>query len=152
MIVEVTNKLIIDYKSREWCKIPYPLHPNGCPNYNHKETCPPKVELMENWCNLSRGMYFVVVSFNLQVHVNKMLSLYPNWSDRQARCVLYWQPKVKKQLEDETKLFCAFKNVKYTYCPEAMGVNVIKTLKRLNFPISTHPREIVYKVSLVVEI
>ncbi|KKK81159.1 hypothetical protein LCGC14_2816310, partial [marine sediment metagenome] len=32
-ILEVTNDLIIDHRAREWCKLPYPNHPRGCPNY-----------------------------------------------------------------------------------------------------------------------
>jgi hypothetical protein len=96
-------------------------------------------------------MWFVVVTFDLQTHINKMLSKHPDWSDRQARCVLYWQPKVNKQLENEAKLFCAFKPLKYTTCPEAMGVNVIKTAKRLGLPISSRPQNIVYQIALVVE-
>ncbi len=152
MIIEVTNKLIIDYRARDWCKLPYPLHPNGCPNFNHKSTCPPQICRIEDWTDLHKQMWFVVVPFDIQSHVNRMLSLYPHWSDRQARCVLYWQPKINKQLESETKLFCAFKSVKSTTCPEAMGVNVIKTAKGLGLPISPRPKEIVYKISLVAEL
>lgn len=150
-LVEITNKLIVDYRARDWCKLPYPLHPKGCPNFNHKPTCPPQSCLIEDWCDLSKRMWFVIVSFDLQSHINKMLLRYPDWTDRQVKCVLYWQPKVNKQLENETKLFCAFKPVKYTTCPEAMGVNVIKTAKRLGLPITTHPQNTVYKISLVVE-
>ena len=151
-VVEVTNKLIIDYRARDWCKLPYTLHPKGCPNFNHKPTCPPRACFIENLCNLSKRTWFVIVSFDLQSHINKMLSKYPDWTDRQTRCVLYWQPKVNKQLENETKLFCAFKPLKYTTCPEAMGVNVIKTAKQLGLPITPRPKNKVYKIALVAEI
>lgn len=151
MVLEVTNNLTIDYRARDWCKIPYYNHPKGCPNFNHKSTCPPQVCLIENWCDLSKRMWFVIVQFNLKEHMDKMLAKYPHWTLNQTKCVLYWQPKVSKQLEVESKLFCFGKGLKYTTCPEAMGVNVIKTAKRLGLPISSHPKEFVYKISLIAE-
>jgi hypothetical protein len=39
--------------------------------------------------------------------------------------------------------------LKGTDSPEAMGVQVIKTVKRLGFPISPRPKETVYKVGLI---
>ncbi len=138
-VVEITNKLIIDYRAREWCKLPYPDHPKGCPNYSHKATCPPQVCLVEDWCDLQKPMWFIIVPFNLKTHIEKMLSLHPNWTDRQARCVLYWQSRVNRQLEDKSKLFTFGKNLIFTICPEAMGVNVIKTLRNMNFTIVPRP-------------
>ena len=32
------KELVIDMRAREWCKMTYPGHPNGCPNYDHKDT------------------------------------------------------------------------------------------------------------------
>ena len=145
--------LVIDYRAREWCLMPYPDHPNGCPNFGHNPACPPQVCRIEQFVDLDRPMTLVVQEFDLAGHVAKMKRLNPNWSDRQARCVLYWQGGVKRVLRDYCSSLVAAggTNHVYTLCPEAMGIDVIKTVKQLGIPISTRPDRTgqVFKIALV---
>lgn len=148
-ILEVTNDLIIDHRAREWCKLPYPNHPRGCPNYGKKYDCPPQVQLIENWLGDYKKLWLVCVSFDIESHAEEMLRRHPHWSDRQARCLLYWQPKVNKELARATWGFAIDRLNGCSYCPEAMGVDVIKTARLAGLPIETNPRKIVHKISLV---
>ncbi len=149
-ILDITGKLFVDYKAREWCKLPYPDHPQGCPNFNVRENCPPKVQLIENYMDFSKPHYFAIVTFNLQNHIQNMLALHPKWSDRQSRCCLYWQNGVRNQLEDLCRLFkFEHPEVQYTLCPEAMGVNVIRTLKSNGIHVEVKPKISVRKVALI---
>ena len=150
MIFKTTNELVIDYRAREWCKLPYPDHPKGCPNYGRKSGCPPKAPLIGDYFNLNEDHYFVIVQFDLEAHINKMITKHPHWSNRQARCVLYWQGSVNKILKEECKLY-AFQQggLQYNLCPEAMGVNVIKTCRALGLPIRPRPIDIVFKVAML---
>jgi hypothetical protein len=156
LIYDVTDKLIIDYRAREWCKLPYPGHdgkrgrPLGCPNYGKKKGCPPEAPLIENYADRGTSIFFMVTSFDLGKHMDRMKIIHPEWSDRQARCCLYWQAGVRKELESETKrvIKSGFGSI-YTLCPEAMGVSVILTLLKLGIAIKVHPEKIVYKVSLI---
>ena len=143
--------LRINLKARDWCRLPYPDHPKGCPNYNHKATCPPKVCLVSDYFDLTEPLYLVAVHFDLGTHIQRMLGTHPKWSKRQARCVLYWQAGVNKGLAHEAQELCGFfrNGYGYTTCPEAMGVNVIATAQVCGIPIQTKPTDTVYKVAFV---
>jgi hypothetical protein len=43
---------------------------------------------------------------------------------------------------------CFYNDTVHTLCPEAMGLNVIRTLRKLGVPIVSRPRDIVYKVAM----
>jgi len=149
-IYDVSGSLVINYKSREWCKIPYPGHSKGCPNYGMSKNCPPIVPRVEECFDLQKPHYFVVSTFDLGSHIKKMKSLHPNWSDSQARCVLYWQNGVRKNLKES--VYNNFgKDVFFTLLPEAMGVNVFSTLDKLGIKFERKPQETVTKVALVGE-
>jgi len=129
MVYQV-KKLIITSKSGDWCKIPYPGHPKGCPNYGKSAKCPPNAPRLEEYLDTSRSLFLVHSEFDLTTHAARMKRLHPNWSERQCRCVLYWQPASRKQLKErvttvmrEYGLNCA------TACPEAMGLNVYATAR-----------------------
>lgn len=149
-VLEVTDKLIVDYRAREWCKLPYPNHPKGCPNYGKRFSCPPQAPRIEDWTDLYKKMWFVYVTFNLEEHAELMLLRHPRWTERQARCLLYWQPKVNKELKQVTWDFASDRLNRISYCPEAMGINVIQTVQNLGLPIEKKPTKMVYKISLVV--
>jgi predicted metal-binding protein len=144
------NNLIIDYRARDWCKLPYPDHPKGCPNYGIKSICPPTAPLINEFIDLNKNIWLVVVDFNLREHMNRMKKKHPHWSDRQTRCVLYWQPRVNKQLKYLCKRYSdGVENSVFTTCPEAMGINVIQTVKNIGVPICIRPKDIIFKVGLI---
>ncbi len=149
IVKDVTDKLIINHDARKWCALPYPDHPKGCPNYNKKAICPPQVSYIEEWLAGTGELRFVCVSFNLKEHADRMLRLHPNWSQRQARCLLYWQPRVNKELISLVSTFVHENGLKITYCPEAMGVDVIKTAQSVGIPIEAPPTDIVHKIALL---
>jgi len=142
----------INYRAREWCKLPYPDHPKGCPNYGHKSICPPTIPLLEYAYNLSKPSYLVVVEFDLAAHVRAMLAKHPSWTERQAKCVLYWQGTVNKRLRIEVESYLkVIPNLVATLCPEAMGLNVIATAQLAGVPIKPKPVDKVFKVAFLGE-
>lgn len=151
MIRTVTEikDLRINYKAREWCKLPYPDHPKGCPNYGKKPTCPEQAPLIEDFIDLSKPKIIIAVEFDLAHHIGKMRSRHPDWSDRQLRCLLYWQGSVNKELRLLIKAVQGLNGLlKITTCPEAMGVNVIETAKRVGLPIELKPQSKVFKIAI----
>lgn len=149
-ILDVTGKLYITEKTREWCKLPYPDHPKGCPNYNNKDGCPPSAPYISEVADLSKPVLFAIVTFDLQSHIQKMLEVNPNWSERQARCCLYWQNGIRKELIDYSKYVCFLNpGTVYDICPEAKGVNVIKTVLKARGQIEINPTKFVRKISLI---
>jgi len=153
MIVDVTNKLIIDPRAHSrvngepaWCELPYPGHKKGCPNYG--KGCPlPKVDV---YFDLTMPHWFAIHRFDLKAHVERMRDKHPEWSDRQCRCVLYWQNGVRKSLNIECSDFILqHRGLVYHKIPEAMGVNVILTMKIIDQQIIIKPIDEVCKVALI---
>jgi len=72
---------------------------------------------------------------------------HPGWSDRQAYCCLYWQPRARKQLRAKIEGFLRIHpGLKIITCPEAQGVNVTATMKLIGIELEWPPREIAYQV------
>ena len=154
-IHDVTGKLVIDYNAAgHWCRRPYQNHPTGCPNHGHKATCPPEAMSLHRFIDINAKCWFVVAKFNLHEHMEKMRKKCPTWSDRQLRCILYWQGAVRKVLREATmdlvsKLNSEGVSVVHTPCPEAMGLYVIATGQAIGLPITLVPVDTVYKIALV---
>lgn len=149
MLIDVTGFLAIDERTREWCKFPYPGHPKGCMNYGKSEECPPKVKLVHEVFDLSKQHWFAVESFDLQEHAAKMKALHPDWSEAQQKCCLYWQNGVrKKQRQTCDEFIKNHSGYIFTLIPEAMGVNVFRTMHRCGWKIRKNP-DFVYKVALI---
>ena len=124
------KKLILNPSVGEWCQLPYPGHPKGCPNYGKNDRCPPKVQHVTDCFDLEKPLYFVHSEFDLKAHAAKMQEKHPGWSERQCRCVLYWQPKSRKQMKERAASACLeLKTNRITACPEGMGVNVFATAR-----------------------
>lgn len=126
------KKLIVSSKIGDWCLREYPGHPKGCPNYGKKDGCPPGTGPDSLGClfDLSKPLYFIHSEFDLAEHARRMKEKHPQWSDRQCRCVLYWQPASRKRLSTEVSVFMhKFGFNQYTTCPEGLGVNVYATAR-----------------------
>lgn len=149
-VINITSNLVLTNRATDWCKLSYPDHPQGCPNYGEKEGCPPAAPRVSDFIDLDRKHWFISVRFDLGSFEEKMLNEHPDWSRRKARCLLYWQSSVRKKLREEVK---EFKNnhpgVVSTEVPEAMDVHVLATAKRVGIPIKRVPEKYVYKIALI---
>jgi len=140
------SDVVIDLRARNWCKLPYPDHPKGCPNYNKRESCPPLVALFED--KIEPPYILVGVKFNLDKWVKRMKEKHPEWSDRQARCCLYWQGKVRKILRKTCENICREDEL-IIYNPEGMGVHVFETCRRLGIKLKRNPRDMIWKIAII---
>jgi hypothetical protein len=150
MLLDITGKLVINIRAREWCRLPYPGHPAGCPNYGISEQCPPKVPIVSKVFDLSKPHWFAVERFDLSAHSARMAAEHPGWSERQCRCCLYWQNGVRKGLRQKCEAFVAGRpGITFTLIPEAMGVNVFLTARKMDVRINRLAFPVVHKVALV---
>ena len=142
---------VIDYSVRELCVQPYPLHPKGCPNVGKCDRCPPAAPLFDLVFDMTQPVYAVVNEFDLAGHVGRMREKNPTWSDRQLYCVLYWQPKARKQLETKIVDLCCgiLSDYSAERCPEAMGVNISETLANAGIALEWPPRKVARQVALL---
>lgn len=72
------------------------------------------------------------------------------WTERQARCNLYWQRGVKRRLRMQCESFIHnyYPECIYILIPEAMGVNVFRTAYKHGIILRRNP-DIVYKIALI---
>jgi len=151
-IVEVNPVMI--HSTHNLCIRPYPNHKKGCPNYGKKKGCPPGIPIFDSVYDLSKPVYAIYNKFNFKEHVDRMKEKHPDWSKRQLECCLYWQGAARKELNTEIKIFhgamLGWAGVDYNICtcPEALGINVTETMKKVGIILEWPPVNVVYKIAV----
>lgn len=143
---------VVDLRMKSLCVKPYPLHRKGCPNFGKKQGCPPKCPIITDTLDLSKPVYAIYNRFDIASHVENMKQKHPDWSERQLYCVLYWQPKARKQLREKIKEFLKqHRGLKIVSCPEAQCVNLTDTVKAVGIELEWPPRKYAYQIVLAGE-
>ena len=142
-------KIVIDQGMRGLCKKPYQNHKKGCPNFNKREDCPPKVPLIWEILNLEKPVYVIWNIFDFGGHTSRMSEKHPEWSERQVDCCLYWQGTARKQLRSEIETFTRLKGVHTVLTtPEACGINITETMKSIGINLEWPPKTVTYQVAI----
>ena len=139
----------LDKRARgEWCLLPYPNHPKGCPNYGKKQICPPFSKPFNEI--VEPPFHIVIENFDLEAQAKKMKKRHPEWSDRQCRNLLYWQKGVVKKLKGEAREFIKSQkdDLVLLEVPEANGVHVFDTCKNVGVVLEREPK-IVRKIMII---
>ncbi len=142
---------VLEPSVRGMCRLPYEGHPKGCPNFGVAERCPPKVVHLDEAYDLGAPFYAVWSAFPLGEHVAAMRAKHPDWSERQLRCVLYWQGTARKRLKAEIAKFRGeHPEIDWLVetTPEAMGMHVGKTMVQVGVVLPWPPAELAYHVAL----
>lgn len=133
---------------RELCVRPYPGHRHGCPNHGRRATCPPRALMIGDLLDLRRPVWVIWNDFAFGAHVERMRRKHPERSERQLACCLYWQGSARKQLEAEIARFLERGSAVIVRCPEACGVNVTATMRKVGVELEWPPRKIARQVAL----
>jgi hypothetical protein len=137
------KEITYDKRARDgfWCSLPYPGHKKGCPKFPQ---CPQEhidfLDIKDQY-----QWFAVIASFDLKSHSDRMQARHIGWSRRQARCVLYWQAGVVRQLKAKAY---SFKADIVLDCPEASGINLFVTMAKVGVNLKPNPDE-VRKVVLI---
>lgn len=124
------KRLVLSRNTDIWCRLPYPGHPRGCPNYGKKSECPPRAERIGEYLDLQKPLFLVHSEFNVLAQAARMHKRHPKWTDRQCRNLLYWQATSRRQLHDRAARAAKLLGTDlFTVTPEAMGVNVFATTR-----------------------
>lgn len=141
---------VIDFKVRSLCRLPYPGHPHGCPNWSRRENCPPACRTFEWLLDMKAPVFCVFNQFDLKSHVEKMSVAHPAWSITRLRCCLYWQAGARKQLRNRVQTFLRkHPGLVPVYCPEGAGVDVTCTMAQIGVELEWPPVNVAYQVALV---
>jgi len=135
---------------RSFCTKPYRGHKSGCPNYGRKPDCPPLAPMYDAVFDLNADNFALGVSVDVKRHIEALKEKHSSWSEYQLRNPLYWQGSVRKMLKEHINAFI-YENPQYraTLRPEAMGVDVAKTLENAGKQLEWYPSTVVIKVAFL---
>jgi hypothetical protein len=145
-IIEL-GEIILNDRARDgtWCTMPYPNHPNGCPNFPQ---CP---QYRSDFNEFNGYKWFAIIErFDLEAHAKRMKEKHHKWSERQCRNLLYWQNSVRAKLRKRTQIFAYQTNADIILeIPEANGVNIFGTMAKNGLLLKAHNPKIIYKIMFV---
>lgn len=146
------SKIEVILNPERLCVKPYEGHKHGCPNFNKKIGCPPNVKYFDEVYDMTKPFYFIWSTFNLKEHVNNLKIKHPNWSEKQLYCCLYWQGKARKFLKETINAFKSIsderKQLHINTCPEALGINVFKTMENIGMKLEWPVKNIATHVAI----
>lgn len=154
----IHNPLILRINSRvrEWCKLPYSNNKSGCQCYGKYNTCPPDAPMFHVTFDLNRSFIIAFVEFDLKEFSEKLRERNPNLTEKQSRCLLYWQKGVIKTLKKGCEKFIRNLNTPihrynliYTLRPEGMGLNVFNLMYKAGRPLDRVIKDKVVKVAII---
>lgn len=145
------RRVILSSKAGEWCRIPYPGHPKGCPNYGQRPSCPPHAPHIFDVVDSSKGLYLAYSTFDLEKHILRMRQSHPGWTGLQTHCVLYWQGVSRKEMRRKALAAKRLTGANMVVeCPEGMGVNVYATCRKAGLVLEKiHCLKVCHHVAIV---
>jgi predicted metal-binding protein len=155
LVKEITGKLVITEKTREWCKRPYKYHSGGCPNFGRELKCPPYAPMVNDFIDLEKKHWFVIVRFKFENQKEKIEMVESSMTKYKVRCVPFWGDEIKEILTRACVEFTIKRmgmrvmKLVHTLLPEAMGVNTVKTVLKLDLPVMKNIENSMYKIALV---
>ena len=142
------NRVVHGDYVAEWCKLPYPNHPKGCPMFGTRSSCPPHAPSFREI--VEPPYYLVLQEFDLEAQEKRMKELHPNWSRKMCRNSRYWQSTLRRSLMREAQQFLwQFPEGIILERPEANGVNLFSTCRIHGIKLEKNPQKIVKKIVLI---
>jgi len=149
MIVPL-QKVIWGEYVRDWCKLPYPYHREGCPMYGFLPICPPEAPMINEIAQ--DPFYLVIQGFDLEDQEKRMKRRHPEWSSKMCRNPRYWQRTLLKRLMLEAQEFLLRNPVPSPIIlqrPEANGVNLFSTCRLHGIRLEVNPQKTVRKMVMI---
>lgn len=161
---EIEEKTIISYPEvKDLCSRPYYNHPKGCPNIGKCEQL--DVPIFNNLMKQTIYRYYfylVYVKFDFKRYIELRKQEHQGWSDKQVKCVLYWQNSVKSLLVkyinnldlDRSYILGCGSGMKLDYqkrvgSMENACINVFSTMRLNGIKMEVKPKNVIYLVCLI---
>lgn len=138
---------------RSLCAKRYAGHPYGCPNCGVRPDCPPDAPFFVDVFDQTHPFWALWVDFDLAQWVATMKA-------GQCANLRHWQPKAQKFLREHARAWASNYSAKWKTItceqgfelaenPEAMGIDVTSTMKRIGVHLEWPPKNIVRKIFLL---
>jgi len=113
------------------CLKPYYKHPKGCPNFNYKRGCPPKVLNISQQYDTEK-MNIILLKFSFEEYISAKSQIHPDWPLRELANPRHWQGHLRGTLNDYWyAIKDDYPHSSLITSPEAMGINVETTLENM---------------------
>lgn len=130
-----------------WCRLPYPDHPLGCPNFNKRRDCPPKSEYFLDV--FKPEVKIAYLNFDFEEYLNWRKGIHPNWTERALRNPRHFQRHLDAVLRKNIKGSKISETFIPVYNAEAMGVNIHKTCSVVGINLQWPPKDRMYRIALL---
>lgn len=148
----VSNEVLVSMKPRgfdRWCRLPYPKHADGCPNFGKKDSCPPS---MPYFLDVYEEKVLVAyLRFDFKSYLSWRQGIHPDWGIREIRNPRHFQNHLDAALRNGIKnLGQDYLNEREAvFSPEAMAVNMHLTCQKAGINLEWPPQEVMYRVAFL---
>lgn len=147
----VLDNIIYDSRAKDgtWCNMHYPNHKHGCPQY------PPCIDERIDWYEIRRNRYrwyAFVRRFSINEHATLMKDKNKKLTDKQRRCVLYYQRGINKTIKDSMLKWFNIKDFDKVLLldrPEANGINMYSTMSKHGLNLKANYDDIICKIMII---
>jgi hypothetical protein len=154
--------LIIDPNVRDYCLLPYPDHPHGCPNYGKSPLCPPQSVFhpLSHYEPFS-SFHLAICQFNLETYCEERRRRFPKSTDKALRNPRLYQAHVKKifhstidrfiEVEgiDTYEIFGCGSGHKNAPSMESVGLHPIRMMQNLGINVELRPNNRIHFAALI---
>jgi len=141
------EEVVVDERARDgtWCSLPYPGHPEGCPNFPECIQERPHIDEYEGY-----EWFGVVRRYDLDAHAEEMRTLHPDWPESELRNDQEWQDELVSELRKEAEAFANLsKGDVILERPEGHGVDMWATMAGNGIKLETNSPGIIHKIVIV---
>lgn len=150
----VSEEVLVSMKPRgfnRWCQLPYHKHPNGCPNFGIKDSCPPNTPYFLDV--YEEKIFIAYLKFDFKSYLKWRQDVHPDWGNREIRNPRHFQNHLDAILRGEIKnLDPGYVKDRVTvFSPEAMSVNMHLTCRNTGIELEWPPSEIMYRIAFLAQ-
>jgi hypothetical protein len=124
---EINKGTIVHYPEvEEFCKRPYPDHPNGCPNIEKCKSLKSNLPSLKSILSQHSHFYLFYAELDFDTYKRERNALKPEFFNtrRRLECVLYWQRPVKKLIEEKLELLWTINANKFYVLGSGSGLDL----------------------------
>jgi len=135
-----------------WCTLPYPDHPDGCPNFLLRSDCAPNAPYFFDVYD--KDVFVASLDFDFAEYMEAKRTIHPEWTEKALRNSRHWQNHLRAELRNnivrelEHPELASYVPI---YNPEAMGVNVHLTCQRVGISLEWPPQQHMYRIALLAQ-
>ena len=143
----IPGTAVQDLKMIAFCRSPYYRHPIGCPNWDHKDGCPPHTKPFLS--AYQPAVYIAIARLDFGKYLKLKEKIHPGWTAKALKNPRHWQGHLRsalKSLLTPDRIPAVYEVVTNA---EAMGINLFETCANAGFVLERDPKNFVCHLNLL---